>query len=96
MPWNSKEVRDRAPSIQSAPEIKSPNKVIPQVLPVKKDIVEEKTHNEVIPVTSSALDTSSSSVHSSHVTSTSAIHSAEQSFGKFSISIKFSLILESN
>lgn len=94
LPWNSKEDRSRALSVQSAPEIKSPNNIIQQVLPVKKDIVVEKPHNEVIPVKNNALDTSSSSVHSSLVTSTSVIHSAEQSFGKFCI--KFSVMVESD
>lgn len=96
LPWNSKEVRSRASSVQSAPEIKSPKKVIQQVLPVKKDIFVENPHSEIIPIKNNALDMSSSSIHSSQMTSTSANHSAEQSFGKFSIIIKFSMMIKSD
>jgi hypothetical protein len=94
LPWNSKEVRSRASSVQSAPEIKSPNKIIQQVLPVQKDIFVENPHSEIIPTKNNALDMSSNSVNSLQVTSTLANHSAEQSFGKFSIIIKFSVIIE--
>uniref|UniRef100_A0A2S2R7W5 protein-tyrosine-phosphatase n=1 Tax=Sipha flava TaxID=143950 RepID=A0A2S2R7W5_9HEMI len=80
LPWNSKEVRSRASSVQSAPEIKSPNKIIQQVLPVQKDIFVENPHSEIIPTKNNALDMSSNSVNSLQVTSTLANHSAEQSF----------------
>lgn len=87
LPWNSKEVRSRASSVQSAPEIKtSLSKAPQQVQSVKEDIVVEKQQSEVVPpVRNNILDMSSSSNVSSQITSTSSInhHSAEQSFGKY-------------
>lgn len=81
LPWNSKEVRSRASSVQSAPEIKSTCK-IPQQQPVKEDV--EKQQSEVMPVKNNVLDISNSSNVSSQVNSISIVHSAEQSFGKYS------------
>lgn len=79
LPWNSKEVRSRA---QSVPEIKSsPSKLPLQVQLVKEDV--EKQQNEVMPLKNNILEMSSISNVSSQVTSTSTIHSAEQSFGKY-------------
>lgn len=83
LPWNSKEVCGRTVSVQSTPEIKTPTKVPQQVQSVKKDIVEKQI--EALPVKNNILDMSSNSNISSQVTSTSVIHSAEQSFGKFYI-----------
>lgn len=93
LPWSSKEVRNRASSVQSATEAKLPPSKVPpqQVKPVKEDIVIEKQQNEVIPMKNNGLDMSSSSNVSSQVASTSAIHSAEQSFGKYSILYKLSI-----
>ncbi|XP_050442639.1 tyrosine-protein phosphatase non-receptor type 21 [Adelges cooleyi] len=79
--WNSKEVRSRAASVQSAPEIKSPTKVsqpVPPPQPVKEDVV--KPQKETTPVKNVALDVSSSSNVSSQINSTIISHSAEQSF----------------
>lgn len=84
LPWNSKEVRSRASSVQSAPEIKSPPGKLPQqvVQPVKEDM-EKKI--EVVPVKNNVLDISSNSNVSQVTTITSIVHSAEQSFGKYNI-----------
>lgn len=83
LPWNSKEVRNRASSVQSAPEIKSLSIKGPQqIQPVKEDVIVEKKQNEVAPVKNN-LDMNSSSNVSSQITSTPVIHSADQSFGKF-------------
>lgn len=84
LPWNSKEVCSRATTVQSTPEIKPSSKVPQQVQPNKKELVVEK-QIEVLPVKNNILDMSSSSNISSQVTSTSVIHSVEQSFGKFYI-----------
>lgn len=90
MPWNSKDVRSRAAGAQGASEIKSPiGKVPHQVQPVKEEIIVEKPKHEVTPIKNNTLDMSSSSNVSSQVVSTSIIHSAEQSFGKYNIIIKF-------
>lgn len=85
LPWNSKEVRSRTSSVQSAPEIKSPPSKLPQqvVQPVKGDNVLEK-QNDLIPVKNNGLDISSNSNVLPQVTPTTLIaHSAEQSFGKY-------------
>lgn len=84
LPWNSKEVRRRASSVQSAPEVKSPPGKLPQqvVQPVKEDMVLEKK-NEIVPVKNNVLDVSNNSNVSQVTTTTSIAHSAEQSFGKY-------------
>lgn len=82
LPWNSKEVRGRASSVQSAPEIKSSSSKVPsQVQLVKEDV--DKQHNEAMPLKNNILEISNTSNILSQVTSTSIIHSAEQSFGKY-------------
>jgi len=89
LPWNSKDVRSRAAGAQVASEIKSPISKVPhQVQPVKEEITVEKQKHEVMPIKNNTLDISSSSNVSSQLVSTSIIHSAEQSFGKYNISIK--------
>lgn len=90
LPWNSKEVRSSTSSVQSTQEIKLPSSKVPlqQVQPVKEeDVVAEKQLNEVTPTKNNGLDMNSSSV-SLQVASTSAIHSAEQSFGNYNILYK--------
>jgi hypothetical protein len=84
LPWNSKDVRSRTSNTQVSSETKSPiSKVPQQVQPVKEEITVEKQQNEVLPMKNNTLDMSSSSNVSSQVISTSIIHSAEQSFGKY-------------
>lgn len=84
LPWNSKESKEVRSRAASVPEIKSPMSKVPQkVQPVKEDIVPVKQQNEVTPVKNNSLDKSSNSNVSSHVTSTSISHSAEQSFGNY-------------
>lgn len=86
MPWNSKDVRNRASSAQLSSENKSPiSKVPQQVQPVKEEVTMEKQQNEIMPMKNNILDMSSSSNISSQVNSTSIIHSAEQSFGKYNV-----------
>jgi len=89
LPWNSKEVCSGTSSVQSTQEIKLPSSKVPpqQVQLLKEEDVIEKQLNEVTPTKNNGLDTNSSSV-SSQVASTSAIHSAEQSFGNYIILYK--------
>lgn len=84
LPWNSKEVQSRVSNVKSSHEIKSfPNKVPQQVQHAKENI--EKEQSEIIIAKNNILDMSNSSNISSQATSTSIIHSAEQSFGKYNI-----------
>lgn len=89
--WNSKDIHSHAAGVQgvkvvqgvqTAPEIKPPSKVPQQVQPIMKDIIVEKPQIDVKPVKNNVLDMSNSSITSTPSTSTSVIHSAEQSFGK--------------
>jgi len=86
LPWNSKDVRNRVSSVQLTSEIKSPTSKVPQqVQHVKEEITVEKQQNEVMPMKNNIMDISSSSNVSSQVNTTSIIHSAEQSFGKYNV-----------
>lgn len=94
LPWNSKEIRRHTSSVQAATEVNlPPSKVPPQQVQLVKEDVADKQQNEVLPMKTNSLDMSSSSNASSQVASTSGIHSAEQSFGKYNILYKLNIHL---